>query len=152
MVEAHLVEVGNTKKLALRLTGVYDGPQEVEDGRELQCLSDGTYKLHGTCEELGVEIYDSSLVERAVETVDIAGKLDAMMSNDVRCSTDGGGGIVAVFGHLVSGTGNDKAGGSGDIESILAVATCAYDVNVAVCMNICRQVSRAVICSLGYSL
>ena len=63
MVEAHLVEVGHTKELALRLTRVHQRTQQIENRGELKCLADGPHELHGLGEELGMEIYDTGLVE-----------------------------------------------------------------------------------------
>ena len=132
IVEAHLVEVGHTQQLALGLTGVDQRTQQVEDGGELQRLADGTDELHGLGEELGVQIDDACLVERAVQLVDVVGELDAVMGNDVRGTADAGGSIVAVLGHLIAGTGDDEAAGGRDIKGVLAVAASADHVDVAV--------------------
>ena len=83
MVQTHLVQVGYTQKLTLGLAGVHDGTQQVEYGGELQGLADRAYELHGAGEQLSMQIYDSGLVKAAVQAVDIAGELDAVMLDHV---------------------------------------------------------------------
>ena len=55
-----------------------------------------------------MQIDDACLVERAVQTVDIISKLDAVVSDDVRCTADRGGGVVAVLGYLIACTCDDE--------------------------------------------
>ena len=132
MIEAHLVEVCHAQQLTFGLRGVNQRTQEIEDGGELQRLADGTDELHGLGEELGMQIDDACLVERAVQTVDIVGELDAVVLDDIRGTTDARRGIVAVLGDLIARAGNHKTTGRRDIKRVLAVATRAYHVNVAV--------------------
>ena len=82
-----------------------------------------------------MQIYDTTLVDAAVELVGICGEHHTMVPDDIRRPTHGCCRIVAVFGHLISSTGNDEAGRSGDVESILAVATRTDNVYIPVAVE-----------------
>ena len=79
-----------------------------------------------------MEIDDAALVDRAVELIEISGEVHTVVLDNVRRAADACGGIVAVFGHFVSGTGDDEAGCRGDVERVLAIATGTHHVDVAV--------------------
>ena len=79
-----------------------------------------------------MEVDDTGLIETPVQSVNIIRELDAVVLDDVRGTTHTGSGVVSVFGNLISSTGNDKAGGSGDVKGVLAVATSADDIDVPI--------------------
>ena len=54
---------------------------------------------------------------------------DAVVFEHAAGSRHGGGGIVAVLGYFVSGSGHYEAGTRRDVERILAVAARAHNVN-----------------------
>ena len=58
-----------------------------------------------------------------------------MMGNHVRCSADGGSGVVTVLGYLIARTCNHETAGGRDVEGVLAVAACSYYVDVAVAVE-----------------
>ena len=135
VVEPHLVEVGHTQQLTFRLTGVYDGAEQVEHGGKLQRLADRPHKLHGFGKELGMQIHNATLVERTVQFVEVVGKHHPVVGNHVRCSAGACGCIVAVFGHLIARARYHKAGSGGDVERVFAVASRAHHVYVAVAVE-----------------
>ena len=135
MVESHLVEIGHAQQLTLRLRGIDEGTQEVEDGGKLQSLADGAHELHGTGEELCVEIDDACLVETKVELVEVVSEPNPMLGDDVGGTRSRRGSIVAVLGHFVASPGDDEARGSGDVERVLAVAASAHHIDIAVAVE-----------------
>ena len=65
------------------------------------------------------------------------------MLNYVGSTTHGGGGIVAMFCHLVTCACNDETGCCGNVEGVLPVTACAHHIDIAVCFqqggNTCFQ-------------
>ena len=119
----------------MRLGGIDDRAKQVEDSGELERFPDGTDELHGASKELGMQIDDACFVETAVQLVNVIGELNTMLGNHVGCSAGRRGGIVAVLGHLIAGTGNDEAAGGRAVEGVLAVAASTYDVDITVAMQ-----------------
>ena len=79
-----------------------------------------------------MQINDASLVEASVQLVNIIGKLNAVVLDDIRGTRNGGGSIVAVFGDFVTCTGNDKTTGGRDVKGVFAVTASTYHVDIAV--------------------
>ena len=131
-IESHLVEIGHAEQLAGRLAGIDQRAQEVENGGELQCLADGTDKLHRTGEELSVQVDDARLLKTTVQAVEVVGEADAVMLDDIAGAAHRCSGIVAVLRHLVASTGNDETSRGGDVERVLTIAARADHVDVAV--------------------
>ena len=119
----------------MRFRGVDDRAEQVEACRELQSLSDRSHKLHCLGEELGVEVYDTTLVDASVEAVDVVGEFHSVVCYHVRRAACACCGVVAVFSHLVSGTCNHEARGGRDVESVFAVAAGAHHVDVSVAVQ-----------------
>lgn len=59
-----------------------------------------------------MQIDDAGLVEAAVQLVNIISELHAVVSDDVRSTTDGSGSEVAMFCDFVAGACDNEAGGS----------------------------------------
>lgn len=88
-----------------------------------------------------MKIHDAAFVDGSVEFVDIVGKHHAMVLDNIRSTTHACGGIVAMLGHLVTGTGNDEARGRRDVKRILTIAACTNDVDVTVAVERHRYAS-----------
>ena len=135
-VKPHLRQTGHAQQLALRLAGVDEGTQQIEHRGEAQCLADRANKFHGLGEELGMQIDDARLVERAVELVQIGGEHHAMVPDDIGSSAHRCSGKVAVLGHLVSRPRYHEASRGGDVESVLAVSARSHHVNIPIAIQL----------------
>ena len=82
-----------------------------------------------------MEIDDSCFVQTAVQLVNVVSKLDAMMLDDVRSAAHAGRCIVAVLGHFIACASNYEASCRGDVEGVLAVASCTHNIDIAVCLK-----------------
>ena len=130
-----MVEISHTEQLALRFRRIDNRTQQVEASGELQSLADRTYKLHCLGKELGMQINDTTFVDATVEFVDVVSKFHTVIGDDIRCSTGTCSCIVAMLGHLISGTRNNEARSGGYIECVLAVATSAHHVDISVAVE-----------------
>jgi hypothetical protein len=108
------------------------GPRRLKKVGNGQRLADGTDELHGFGEELGMEIDDAALVDGTVELVDIIREVHTMVLDDVGSTTDARSSIVAMLSDFVSGTCDDEARSSRDIECVLAVTASSHHVDVTV--------------------
>ena len=86
-----------------------------------------------------MQVNDTHLIDAAVQTVNVIGELDPVVSNHIRSTTNAGSRIVTMLGHLIAGTGNDKTGSGRDVKGVLLVTTCAYDINIAFTIQLCRN-------------
>ncbi len=80
---------------------------------------------------------------RTVELIQIISKLYSMIFDDIGSTTHRSCRIITMLGHLISCTSYDEArGGSRDIESILAVTTSSYNIDISVTIEDGRNTSR----------
>ena len=90
-----------------------------------------------------MKVHDTSLIDGAVEFVEIVSEMYSMILNHIGSSTHRCGGIVSMFGHPISGSCYDEARGGRNIECILTVASRSYYVYISVAVedgrNSCRQ-------------
>ena len=122
-----------------------------------------------------MKVHDTSLIDGAVEFVEIVSEMYSMILNHIGSSTHRCGSIVSMFGHPISGSCYDEARGGRNIECILTVASRSYYVYISVAVEeagtpvaripsrkpnnsstvtprICKPVSKAVICSSELTL
>jgi NAD-specific glutamate dehydrogenase len=111
------------------------GPSRLKNVGKRQGAAYGPYKLHGLGKQLCMQIDDAALVDRTVQLVDIVGEHSPMVLDDVRRTTHTRCREVAVLGHLISRSGDDKARGGRDVERVLAVASRSHHVDVAVAVE-----------------
>ena len=76
-----------------------------------------------------MEVNHVAALDALAQLAGIFGEFDAVVFEYTAGPRYGGGGVVAVLGYFVSGSGHYEAGTRGDVERILAVAACAHNVN-----------------------
>ena len=57
----------------------------------------------------------------------------------VACSTDGSSTVVAMFGYFITCPCHNETGAGGDVEGVLPVTACTYDINGAVRRKVYRN-------------
>jgi hypothetical protein len=77
-------------------------------------------------------------IQRQFQPVYIGSKPDAVLFHHIAGSTYRSSSVVSMFNHVVTGSGNDETSCRTNVESVLAVATGAYNINGFVCMQIYR--------------
>ena len=95
-------------------------------------------ELHGRIEKLGMKVGDVALVHAAFQFVGVVGETYAVLLNNIACTADGSGTVIAMFGYFITGSGYDKTGTSGDVESVLSVAARTDDIDGAIGSEVYR--------------
>ena len=78
-IQFHLGERGHAKHLALWARWVHERTKQVEARWELQRLAYGPHELHGLGKELCMQISNATLVDGAVQAVDVGSELHAVL-------------------------------------------------------------------------
>ena len=141
-IQPHLCQVGHTQQLVGRVARIHQRSQQVEQRAYLQGLAGRAYGLHGRVEQRSVHIDHVAGVHGAFQPFLVVGEAHPVLLDDIAGPADGGGAVVAVFGHGISGTRHDKAGAGGDVEGVLVVASRSHNVNRAVVVQVYGDAGR----------
>ena len=79
-----------------------------------------------------MEVNHVAALDALAQFARVFGEFDAVVFEYTAGPRYGGGGVVAVLGYFVSGSGYYEAGTCGDVERILTVAARAHNVDGAV--------------------
>ena len=82
-----------------------------------------------------MQVDDAGLIDGAVQSVHIGGKLYTVVLDDIAGTAYRRGGIVTVLGYLVARTCNDETRCGGYIKSVLAVTACSHHIYIPVAVK-----------------